>query len=379
MSEVQAEVTNDFPTEIAGLEEALRSSREYTLALYADLPEAWWTPSAFPYLSIVNPPLWELSHIAWFAEFFCLRWRVDDPTGGRVPCSLVGGDDLLDSARVPHAARWTNVYPSHAVCMDYMQSTLERVIDALRASSEDRRYFFQLAVAHERMHAEALAMTLSTLGIPLPACVPSRRALGGPRVEMHFHGREFAMGDSGRAFKFDNEQPTQVVTVAAFSIDARVVSEQEFAEFACSPAYNDDAFWSEAGRQWRGDAQPERRTARADKSAMHVSFHEAEAWCRWAGRRLPSEAEWELAAVESALFHNSTGLVWEWTRSRFVGYPGFEPGPYRDYSAPWFDDHMVLRGASFATHAWLHYPQYRNFYQPHRSDMFCGFRSCALS
>lgn len=379
MSEVQGGVTNDFPTGVAGLEEALRSTREYTLALYADLPAAWWSPAAFPHLRIVNPPLWELSHIAWFAEFFCLRWRADDPTGSRVPCSLVGGDELFDSARVPHAARWTNTYPSRAVCMDYMRSTLEQVIAALRDSSEGRRYFFQLVVAHELMHAEALAMTLNTLGLPLPGCVPPRRAISGPREEVRIAGRNFAMGTSDRTFKFDNEQPPLEVAVATFSIDTRVVSAREFAEFANSPAYTDEAFWSEAGRHWRADAGRGPRTARADQAAMHVSYHEAEAWCRWAGRRLPSEAEWELAAVQSEPFRNSAGVVWEWTSSSFGGHPGFEPGPYRDYSAPWFGDHMVLRGGSFATNALLRYPQYRNFYQPHRSDMFCGFRSCALS
>ncbi len=378
MSEIQGGVTGDFPTSIAGLEEALRSTREYTLALYAELPDAWWTPSAFPCLRILNPPLWELSHIAWFAEFFCLRWRADDPTGRRVPCSLPGGDDLFDSARVPHAARWTNAYPPRTVCMDYMQSSLERVITALRASSGERRYFFQLAVAHEIMHAEALAMTLNSLGLSLPACVPPQRTINGPRFEMHFSDSTFRMGASDRVFRFDNEQPPYDVAVAAFSIDSRVVSEQEFAEFANSPAYDDDAFWSEEGCQWRANAQRATRASRTDQAAMHVAFHEAEAWCRWSGRRLPTEAEWELAAVRSKPFRDSTGFVWEWTSSNFGGYPGFEPGPYRDYSAPWFDDHVVLRGTSFATNSLLHYPQYRNFYQPHRSDMFCGFRSCAL-
>ena len=311
MNEIQGGVTDDFPTGIADLEEALRSTREYTLALYADLPVAWWIPSAFPYLRIVNPPLWELSHIAWFAEFFCLRWRADDPTGRRVPCSLPGGDDLFDSARVPHAARWTNAYPPRPVCMDYMQSSLERVITALRASSEDRRYFFQLAVAHEIMHAEALAMTLNSLGLSLPTCVPRRRTIDGPRIEMHLPDSTFAMGASDRVFRFDNEQPAYDVSVAAFSIDTRVVTAQEFAEFADSPAYSDDALWSGAGRQWRAAAPRTARTALAAHAAMHVSFHEAEAWCRWSGRRLPTEAEWELAAVRSKPF---TPLTSSYTR-----------------------------------------------------------------
>ena len=111
---------------------------------------------------------------------------------------------------------------------------------------------------------------------------------------------------------------------------------------------------------------------------MHVSWHEAEAYCAWAGRRLPSEAEWECAAGSGA-DRFDRGRVWEWTSSRFGPYPGFSADPYQEYSAPWFaEEHRVLRGGSFATPPRLLRTTWRNFYQPERADMFCGFRTCAI-
>jgi EgtB-related family protein len=111
--------------------------------------------------------------------------------------------------------------------------------------------------------------------------------------------------------------------------------------------------------------------------ACHLSAHEARAWCRWAGRRLPSEAEW-VRAAQLAPDAFRWGDVWEWTDSRFAPFPGFVAHPYRDYSAPWFDGRPVLRGASFMTQPRLRDVHYRNFFLPHRRDVPAGFRSCAL-
>ena len=113
-----------------------------------------------------------------------------------------------------------------------------------------------------------------------------------------------------------------------------------------------------------------------DQPVIHLSAWEAEAYARWAGRRLPTAAEWEHAAASQPAFAWGRS-VWEWTASTFTPYPGFAAGPYRDYSAPWFGDHRELRGGAFATHARLHDPRYRNFFQPDRNDVFAGFRTAA--
>ncbi|MBL0125056.1 MAG: SUMF1/EgtB/PvdO family nonheme iron enzyme [Betaproteobacteria bacterium] len=371
----------DFAQGIPALRETLIRQRKYTLALYAELPPAYWQPAQFPYLPIVNPPLWELAHIAWFAEFFCLRWRCDDILGLNTPSVLAVADSLFNSKTVPHGARWSSSYPDRQVCLDYMQRSLDAVLASLDASAPDDRDRFRLAIAHEDMHAEALTMTLVTLGLPLPVGVPARCMAVYACRDLGFDGGSIELGASARRLRFDNEAPAWQQEVAPFSIASRPVSALEFAAFVESPDYVDDRIWSAPGRQWRLSRQQlrDRPGEPLGFAAMHVNYFEAEAWCRWASRRLPTEAEWEFAASRSPELRASTGQVWEWTSSIFAPYPGFSPGRYRDYSEPWFHTHQVLKGGSFATHPRLKYPQYRNFYTPERSDMFCGFRTCAIA
>jgi EgtB-related family protein len=233
------------------------------------------------------------------------------------------------------------------------------VLQALADAATDRLPLFQLALLHEDMHGEALLMTLSGLGLMRfdPPTFPAY-----DDAVLHFDGGTFELGRSDRGFQFDNELPATPVHLDAFEIDAHVVSSAAFADWKASNAV---------------------ATGKKHVAAMHVTYDDAAAYAASLGRRLPTEAEWEFAALHSPEFWGSAGLVWEWTTSVFAPRPGFAAGPYRDYSVPSFPDAggtgaycQVLKGGSFATHARLKYPQYRNFYSPTRSDMFCGFRTC---
>jgi iron(II)-dependent oxidoreductase len=172
-------------------------------------------------------------------------------------------------------------------------------------------------------------------------------------------------------FVFDNEKWAHEMTIAPFRIARSPVSNAQFLAFVeaggAAPRY-----WKKQSGSWL-----ERRFDRwlplaPEEPVRHVSWHEAQAWCAWAKRRLPTEAEWECAS--SRLEY---GQIWEWTSSTFAPYPGFDIDPYKEYSEPWFGTHKVLRGGSFATPRRLMRPTFRNFYTPERADIFAGFRTCA--
>jgi gamma-glutamyl hercynylcysteine S-oxide synthase len=353
-----------IPAEKNAIHDALLQQREYTLALYQDLPKGYWEPAHFPFSKLTNPPLWELAHIAWFAEFFCCRWRPDDIAGSHTPSVWPEADALLNSSIIPHDDRWRIQYPTQAFVEQYMREALSRVIDELAGADADRIPLFQLAMLHEDMHGEALAMTRRHLGMSAPAIPFFSRTLESDtfRDAIKFDGGLCTLGASAQSYQFDNELPPQNIEVAPFEIDGEAVSLSDFAA-------------------WKGlpPAKEEQQVA----AACHVSYADAAAYASQLGRRLPTEAEWEFAAARSPTFAASTGQVWEWTSSQFAPRPGFVAGPYLDYSRTSFPspqtqetEFKVLKGGSFATHPRLKYPQYRNFYSMSRNDMFCGFRTC---
>jgi len=241
-------------------------------------------------------------------------------------------------------------------------------------------------------------------------------------------------------FVFDNEKWAHLVLVQPFAIARAPVTQAEFAAFVDDEGYRRPELWSEAGWTWRQTAKAEQPSywqrqghnwlrrdfdrwvaLEPNRPVLHVSWYEAEAYCRWAGRRLPTEAEWEAAAAcdpkltgqrrrypwgdappdatraqldgyalgccdvaalpegDSACgCRQMLGNVWEWTADDFGPYPGFTPDPYRDYSQPWFGTHKVLRGGAWPTRARLLRNTWRNFYKPDRRDVWAGFRTCAL-
>ena len=388
----------------AALVAALHEARERTLAWASDLSDAqWWVPEQ----PGTNPLAWELAHIAWFAEFWVLRGPHATDAHGTVraarPPVHAGPDALLDSSLLAHAQRWRTPLPSRADVLGMLAAQLAACAAAVPdadASDDEALYFHRLALFHEDMHGEALAWLRATLGYPAPQAVALPRA--GVAASLKLRGGDVQLGATPctPGFSFDNELHGLKVHLADFEIDASPVTAGAFLRFVEAGGYDNPAHWPGEAGSWRAGItrhHPERwrRGARwqpwearwfdqwqpldPDQPVIHVNAFEAEAYCRWAGRQLPSAAQWEHAARQACASGFQWGhSVWEWTRDAFTPYPGFAPGPYADYSAPWFGTHRELRGGAFATHARLHDARYRNFFMPERCDVFAGFRTIAL-
>ncbi|GAB3185994.1 selenoneine synthase SenA [Hydrogenophaga aquatica] len=394
----------------AWLREALTDARERTLRLLAACERALGPSLAVPHSIELNPPLWEAGHIGWFADW----WIARNP--GRFLGTLLGtgqpraaarqardgwdADALYNSSTVAHDTRWHLRLPDVDATRDHLVASLQDTLAWLEDAPPDDQglYFFRLALFHEDMHGEAALYMAQTLGIdPGGADRPAIPALPGPPRQLALAPQTWMLGHDGPGFVFDNERCAHPVTLDGGDIDAHAVTWGQYLPFIEDGAYDNPRLWSPEGWAWRQAEQISaprhlRRAANAPGSweafrfgrwealgeavaACHLSAHEAQAWCRWAGRRLPTEAEWEAAACTLPGF--TWGQVWEWTSSAFTPYPGFEPHPYADYSAPWFDGRPVLRGASAATAARMRHPRYRNYFVATRNDIYAGFRSMA--
>ena len=419
----------------AELRRDLLDARARTLEIVSDLER---DALMGPRLPIINPLLWEIGHLAWFQENWVLRHYAGEPL------TRDDADALYDSMKVPHDTRWDLPLPDRQETLDYMRRVMERILSKVRSDPVDPRlaYFVRHVTYHEDMHGEAFIYTRQTIGYsPPPIGSATRRNLPSgyrlPEGDASIRGGVFDLGSlPGREpFVFDNEKWGHPVRIEPFAIARRAATQGEMAEFVMDHGYMRENLWTPEGWQWRTGTQARHplywRFSNGtwevrefdrwmplvhDLAMIHLNWYEADAYCRWAGRRLPTEAEWELAAASTdkrrfpwgeeqpethanldailggavnvnAFSDGDTpsglrqliGNVWEWTSSTFHPFPGFVPDPYRDYSEPWFDGrHMVLRGGAWPTRSRLIRNTWRNFYPKDRSDVFAGFRTCAL-
>ncbi len=427
------------------LEKIIRDADARTIALIEGLNDEQLMG---PKLGIVNPMLWEIGHIAWFHEKFILRDRDQRPP------VLDNTDELYDSMAVAHATRWDLDLPDLEATVKYRETIRDLIIERLGSdelASVENSYFTQLTAFHEDMHDEAFTYTRQTHGYPPPSfveAVPVAINEAGPYPgDVKVPGGVHMLGSTPKAPYFmDNEKWGQGYEVKPFSISKAPVTNAEFAEFVDAGGYQREELWTSAGWQWRNHAGAEHpvywqkndgdwsakyfdtvEALRPHAPVDHVNWYEAQAWCKWAARRLPWEGEWEVAAsrapqpdadtlkgpetrypwgnenatrdhanldgnygspVDVAAFPDGDsaygcrqmmGNVWEWTQSVFAPFEGFVPDPYTDYSQPWFDGrHAVLRGGSWATRNRIVWNTFRNFYTCDRRDVVAGFRTCAL-
>lgn len=365
------------------LAEALRASHQRTLDLLAAYADSLGEDLVVPYSTQINPPCWEVGHIAWFQDYWISRNQQRargvqaDPDHHRPAGRLQEADAWYNSSHVAHPSRWTLPLPDLGTTRAYLAAVMDDTLALLATTPEtdEDLYFYRLALFHEDMHGEAAIYMAQALSIPLPETLIAPPAALPPLTSLKIPGGNGKLGYPGSGFAFDNELGLHGVELAAFEIDSCVVSWERYLPFLEATGTAPPRYLRKQSSEWQGLVAGNWRTLPLDTPATHLTWFEAEAWCRWAGRRLPTEAEWEFAASSQPDF--AWGAVWEWTSSPFLPYPGFIAHPYQDYSAPWFGDRRVLRGASRATSPRMVHPRYRNFFTPERNDIHSGFRSCA--
>jgi iron(II)-dependent oxidoreductase len=411
--------------------------------------------TVFPYHPGINPPIWEWGHTAFFFEFFILRNK------DQISPIMPGMDPIWDSFDIDHHDRWKpGMVPSLEQTQAYVQDVYHRIRHRIEINPllSDDLYLYKYAIFHQHMHIESLIWCRQTLGYPAPKSVNLDGQYNLKKYnqqDVQIPGGEYRIGQpagrpdfAGQHFSFDAEKPGVIIHLNPFSISRTLVSKGEFIDFMNDDGYSRPELWSFGGKKWlqalrQKDNDMTRPNQQQDgpiywkkkqgewqeryfdqwypinysAPITHISYWEAEAWCHWAGRRLPTEYEWEAAALgnrKGESFHDfpwgdemdatrvdmdcrlmATGLVtdfetgqspfgllqcigtvWEWTSSQFLPYPGFTMDMYPFMSTLQFGYHKVTKGGSCATSSRLIRGTYRQAYLPFRRDAFTGFRTC---
>jgi iron(II)-dependent oxidoreductase len=426
--------------------DTLVDARKVELELLEGIPDAQMLGKKAHFL---EPPIWEFGHVGWFQEYWLLR-HLD-----RSDTLLPGSDGIYDSFHVSYKLRWDHAFPSRRETQAYITEVLKRSLGRLdsREPTAQETYLYMLAAFHEDMHAENLTAILQTLGFARPTLSVLDPACANPFVSPPDTGKDVAVPGGtfllgampDEPFVFDNEKWAHPVEVKPFRISSIPVTNAQYVAFVDDDGYRRREFWDSRGWYWRrqdGAEHPlfwcrgldgrwlERRfdqivPLQPWHPVVHINWYEAAAYCRWAKRRLPTEAEWELAAsaeptpdgrsingrkrrfpwgddpptperanldlraggtvdVRALAAGDSAfgcrqmiGNIWEWVADTFEPYPGFACDPYKEYSQPYFGKKKVLKGGCWTTRARLIRNTWRNFFMGDRRNIFAGFRTCA--
>jgi iron(II)-dependent oxidoreductase len=304
--------------------------------------------------------------------------------GGRDPLDGELGS-LYDAIENPRRTRGELPILRDAELRAYLDDVRERTLDVLAEVDVGREaedpllregFVYEMLVAHELQHNETMLQLLMMVdGYELPGGYPPRAAARADGPEMvHLPPGTHLIGASEEGFAYDNERGRHSIELDAFEIDRHPATNAAYARFIEDTGAEPPLYWERDGEEpWVRTAMGRRDPIDLDLPVIHISADEADAFARWAGKRLPSEFEWEAARPEL----EGLGQVWEWTSSHFLPYPGFEAFPYPEYSEVFFGDtYRVLRGSSWATHPHVARPTFRNWDLPERRQIFAGLR-CA--
>ena len=354
--------------------ERLAEARRATLELIEPLDDEQLNRVYSPLLS---PLAWDLGHIANFEEL----WLVQT-IGEREPLRGELGR-FYDAIENPRVTRGELPILRDAELRAYLADVRERTLEvldevAIGPDAEDPLlrggFVYEMLLAHEQQHNETMLQLLQMVDgyRPVdPALGALRRPEEGSET-ISIPGGGYEIGAPTTGFAYDNERPRHTVELAPFEIDRTPVSNATYLQFMEDTGAEPPLYWESDGNGgWVLTNMGGRDPIDPAHPVLHVSWHEADALARWAGRRLPSEHEWEAARPRL----EGAGQAWEWTSSDFLAYPGFEAFPYPEYSEVFFgDEYKVLRGASWATHPNVARPSFRNWDLPQRRQIFAGIR-----
>ncbi len=422
----------------------LDTSCQRIVALVSSLSDAQLNVPLHPG---INPPVWELGHAAFFFERFLFQ-----PLDGAASINPAL-DEIWDSFELVHEDRWQpGLFPDRHDTLAYFNEIHHRLRQRILSKplTDNDLYLYRYGIHHLHMHTESMTWCRQTLAYPPPpwagqsASEPSH-ATERDSNDIHIPAGRYRIGMPSQSpqfarehFCFDNEKPGFDTDVDSFSISQTLVSNGQFLDFVNAGGYDNPALWSRAGQRWlkqTGQKHPlywkqtpdgwmERVfdqwiPLQHDRPVRHVNYREAMAWCAFAGRRLPTEIEWEVAALANKAGTETTrvlpwhaghagyadmdcahmalqavtafeqgdspfacrqmmGTLWEWTSTTFLPYDGFSVDMYPLMSTLQFGTHKVTRGGSFASAASLLRGTYRQAYCPERNDVFTGFRTCAV-
>src|SRR5215208_6092876 len=384
----------DSPNVKASLARALAEARARTLAVLEPVSDDDLVRQHSP---LMSPLVWDLAHIGFFEELWLVR-RV----GGEPP--ILDRDELYDAFEHERSERATLPLLSPAEAREYLERVRERALAVLERVELDPAdpllrdgYVGALVVQHEQQHVETMLATLNLRPAEYPFADPAplpRAPLPAPEVLVE--GGPFVMGTGDRTAAYANEREEHSVDVPAFWIDSAPVTNRAYLAFVDAGGYEDERLWGQGGWTWRqesGAGHPgfwepagegswmrfrlgRREELPLDEPVQHVCWHEADAFARWAGRRLPTEAEWEKAASWEADGGKRRFPWGEAAPDEERANLAFEAFPYAEYSEVFFgDEYKVLRGGSWATHPAAIRTTFRNWDYPIRRQIFSGFRT----